>query len=72
MYIRQKCLYSFEDALKMQAPTRLEKSFLTLDLTPFIKKLPISYHGGPDGYDSQNKLRAVIAAKLEQIPTAKY
>lgn len=70
MYIRQQCLYSFEDALKMQAQTRLEKIFVTLDLTTFVAKIPISYRGGPDGYDSQNKLRAVIAAKLEQIPTA--
>ena len=43
MYIRQQCLYSFEDALKMQAQTRLEKIFITLDLTSFIKKLPVSY-----------------------------
>jgi hypothetical protein len=64
LYIRQQCLYSFEDALKMQAQTRLEKIFITLDLTSFIKKLPVSYHGGPDGYDNQNKLRAVIAAWL--------
>ena len=70
MYIRQQCLYSFEYALKMQAQTRLEQIFLTLDLTPFVAKLPVSDHGGPDGYSSQNKLRAVIAAKLEQIPTA--
>ncbi|MDD2300879.1 MAG: hypothetical protein PHU69_14755 [Fermentimonas sp.] len=56
----------------MQAQTRLEKIFVTLDLTPFVAKIPISYRGGPDGYDNQNKLRAVIAAKLEQIPTAKY
>ena len=43
MYIRQQCLYSFEDALKMQAQTRLENIFITLDLTSFIKKLPVSY-----------------------------
>ena len=70
MYIRQQCLYSFEDALKMHPQTRLGKIFITLDLTPFVAKIPISYHGGPDGYDIKNKLRAVIAAKLEQIPTA--
>lgn len=69
MYIRQQCLFSFEDALKMQAQTRLEKIFVTLDLTSFVKKIPVSYHGGPDGYDNQSKLRAVLAAKLEQIPT---
>ena len=69
MYIRQQCLFSFEDALKMQAQSRLEKIFLTLDLAPILNKLAISYRGGPAGYDATNKLRALIAAKLEQIPT---
>ena len=69
MYIRQQCLFSFEDALKMQAQSRLEKIFITLDLAPILNKLTISYRGGPAGYDATNKLRALIAAKLEQIPT---
>jgi hypothetical protein len=69
LYIRQQCLFSFEDALKMQAQSRLEKIFLTLDFAPILNKLPISYRGGPAGYDATNKLRALIAAKLEQIPT---
>jgi hypothetical protein len=53
----------------MQAQSRLEKIFLTLDFAPILNKLPISYRGGPAGYDATNKLRALIAAKLEQIPT---
>lgn len=53
----------------MQAQTRLEKIFITLDLAPVLSKLPIKYCGGPDGYDANNKLKALIAARLEQIPT---
>ena len=51
LYIRQQCLFSFEDALKMQPATRLEQIFATLDLDPIFKKLPVNSQGGPDGYD---------------------
>ena len=69
MYIRQQCLFSFEDALKMQPQTRLEQIFITLDLDPVFNKIPISSQGGPDGYDTASKLRAVIAARTEHIPS---
>lgn len=52
LYIRQQCLFSFEDALKMQPATRLEQIFATLDLDPIFKKLPVNSQGGPDGYDT--------------------
>lgn len=68
LYIRQQCLISFEDALKMQPETRLEKIFSTLDLYPIISRLPRK-HNGPRGYNAKYKLRALIAAKIEQIPT---
>ncbi|CEO90576.1 transposase (fragment) [Syntrophaceticus schinkii] len=68
LYIRQQCLISFEDALKMQPETRLEKIFSTLDLKPIISRLPRK-HNGPRGYNAKYKLRALIAAKIEQIPT---
>lgn len=69
MYIRQQCLYSFEDALKMQPQTRLERIFTTLDLTPVLEKLPVNSRGGPNGYGNASKLRALIAARIEQIPS---
>jgi len=68
LYIRQQCLISFEDALRMQPETRLEKVFSTLDLEPAISRLPRK-HNGPRGYNAECKLRALIAAKIEQIPT---
>lgn len=39
MNIRQNCIFSFEDALKMQPKSRLEKVIDTLDLQPVIAKL---------------------------------
>ncbi|WP_198142284.1 transposase [Syntrophaceticus schinkii] len=52
----------------MQPETRLEKIFSTLDLKPIISRLPRK-HNGPRGYNAKYKLRALIAAKIEQIPT---
>ena len=68
MYIRQTCLISFEDAMEMQAETRLEKIFVTLDLAPITSRLTYSCRG-PHGYSLESLLRALIAAKVEQIPT---
>jgi len=68
LYIRQQCLFSFEDALKMQPQTRLERIFITLDLDSIFNKLSVRSEGGPDGYSIASKLRAVLAAKIEQIP----
>lgn len=39
MNIRQNCIFSFEDALKMQPKSRLEKIIDTLDLQPVLAKL---------------------------------
>lgn len=52
----------------MQPETRLEQVFSTLDLEPVISRLPRK-HKGPCGYSAECKLRALIAAKIEQIPT---
>ena len=39
MYIRQDCIFSFEDALKIQPQSRLEKIINTLDYKPVLSKL---------------------------------
>lgn len=36
MNTRQSCVFSFEDALKMQPKSRLEKIIDTLDLSPVL------------------------------------
>ena len=67
MYIRQQCLYSFEEALKLQAASKLEKIMLTLDLQGIIEKIPCK-NNGPKGNYFESKLRALITARIEQIP----
>jgi len=52
----------------MQPQTRLEQIFITLDLDSILNKLPVGSQGGPDGYSIASKLRALIAARIEQIP----
>jgi len=39
MYIRQGCVFSFKEAIKMQPRSRLEIILSTLDLEPVISKL---------------------------------
>ncbi|CFX21908.1 Uncharacterized, partial [Syntrophomonas zehnderi OL-4] len=39
MNIRQRCIFSFEDAMKMQPKSRIEKIIDTLDFKPVIAKL---------------------------------
>lgn len=67
MYIRQQCVFSFEDALKMQPQSRLERIMVTLDFVPLLKSITVK-HRGPTGYDVGAKLRALVAARIEQIP----
>jgi hypothetical protein len=40
MFIRQQCLYSFEDALKLQPASRLEEIMVTLDLQGVMENIP--------------------------------
>ena len=49
MNIRQSCIFSFEDAMKMQPKSRLEKIIDTLDLKPVLTKLnkPGEIKAGP-------------------------
>jgi transposase len=71
MNIRQACIFSFEDALKMQPKSRLEKIINTLDLTPVLAKLNISNEkqAGPKPYPAYAMLNALIAMRLENMTT---
>lgn len=68
MYIRQGCVFSFEDAIKMQPASRLEKIMVTPDLEHIILMVP-SNRTGATGYSFEAKLRALIAGRIEQIPS---
>jgi IS5 family transposase len=71
MNIRQTCIFSFEDALKMQPKSRLEKIIDTLDLQPVLAKLnkPGEKKAGPKPYPAHAMLNAVIAMRLENMAT---
>lgn len=68
MYIQQKCLFPFEEIMKLQPETRLGKIFYTLDLRPIIDNLGKSSLG-PNGYSLAAKLRALLAMIIEKIPS---
>lgn len=69
MYIRQGCIFSFEDALKMQPKSRLEIILSTLDLEPVLSNLegPVKNNRGPNGYPLYALLNALIAMRLENM-----
>jgi len=71
MNIRQSCIFSFEDALKMQPQSRLEITINTLDYGPVLAKLNTSDEktAGPKPYPAYAMLNALIAMKLENMPT---
>jgi len=68
LYIRQSCLFSFDEIMKLQPETRLEKMFSTLDLEPIINNLKGS-RWGPHGYNLGPKIRALLAMVIESITT---
>ncbi len=71
MNIRQNCIFSFEDAMKMQPKSRLEKIIDTLDFKPVIAKLhqPDGNKRGPKPYPTCAMLNALIAMRLENMNT---
>jgi len=71
MNIRQSCIFSFEDAMKMQPKSRLEKTIDTLDLKPVLTKLnkPGEIKAGPKPYPAYAMLNALIAMRLENMNT---
>jgi transposase len=66
MYIRQGCVFSFEDAMKMQPRSRLEIILATLDFGPIIIALSKNneQRRGPIGYRIEAKLNALIAMRV--------
>jgi IS5 family transposase len=68
MNIRQGCVFSFEDALKIQPQSRLEKIINTLDLKPVLTKLnKPDNKPGPKPYPEYAMLNALIAMRLENM-----
>lgn len=71
MSIRQMCVFSFEDAIKMQPRSRLEKILYTLDFDTVIASLSSDdeddYHRGPNGYSIESKLSALVAMRVYNI-----
>jgi len=73
MNIRQNCIFSFEDALKLQPKSRLEKIIITLDFTPVLTKLKkpdaADTKVGPKPYPPHAMLNALIAMRVENMST---
>jgi len=68
MYIRQGCVFSFEDALKIQPQSRLEKIINTLDYKPVLDKFNRpDGKSGPKPYPPYAMLNALIAMRLENM-----
>lgn len=69
MNIRQDCIFSFEDALKIQPQSRLEIIINTLDYKPVLEKLnkPDKGKSGPKPYSAYAMLNALIAMRLENM-----
>ena len=68
MNIRQGYVFSFEDALKIQPQSRLEKIINTLDLKPVLTKLnKPDNKSGPKPYPEYAMLNALIAMRLENM-----
>lgn len=71
LYIRQPCVFSFEDAIRMQPRSRLKIILDTLDFDDIIAALDQKdkQNGGPVGYSARNKLSAFIAMQVYNIAT---
>lgn len=70
MYIRQECLFSFDELIKFQPETKLEMVLSQLDFSNVVLSLSRpEYKRGPKGYDPLPLLYALIAMQLEKIPT---
>ncbi|WDC83373.1 transposase [Caloramator sp. mosi_1] len=68
MYIRQECLFSFEEILKFQKENKLQLILSQLDFSNLINKLTKPKHKrGPKGYNPVSLINALIAMQLEKI-----
>ncbi|WP_083189741.1 transposase [Orenia metallireducens] len=71
MYIRQECLFSFEDIMSMQPKNRLELIFENLDLTQISREIKNNFDRGRSDYNPTPIVRALLAQQIEQIPKRK-
>jgi len=74
MYIRQGVIFSFEDALKMQAKSKLAEILYTLDWKPVVCMLeePGKTNLGPKGYPYYALLNASVAMRLHNSDTSDF
>ncbi|ABO51356.1 hypothetical protein Dred_2852 [Desulforamulus reducens MI-1] len=68
MYLLQPNLFSFEELLKFEPETKLQKVLSVLDLSPALNVVKRAVLG-PKGHCVGNMIRALVAKQLEQIPT---
>ena len=67
MYIRQECLFSFEEILKFQKENKLQLILSQLDFSNLINKLTKPKHKrGPKGYNPVSLINALIAMQVEK------
>jgi hypothetical protein len=67
IYIRQQCLFSFEELIKLQPETKLTLVFKALDLSKVVGGLQKKSRSGPEGYGGrcwQKDLRILSIRKL--------
>lgn len=68
MYIRQQCVFSFEELIKLQPETKLEMVLSQLNFSNMMLSLSRPEHKrGPKGYNAMPLLYALIAMQLEKI-----
>lgn len=68
MYIRQECMFSFEEILKFQKENRLQLILSQLDFSNLINKLnKPSHKRGPKGHNPVSLINALIAMQVEKI-----
>lgn len=68
MYLLQQNLFSFEELLKFEPETKLQKVLSVLDLSPALKVVKKAVVG-PNGHCIGSMINALVAKQLEQIPT---
>jgi transposase len=72
MYIRQMSLISFEEIIKFQQETKLERILSQIDVSKLANSLRKSSDSkGPKGYEPTSLIYALIAMQVEKIQTIK-
>ncbi len=67
MYIRQTCLFSFEEIMNFQQETKLELILAQINISPLVAALSKQSHlGGPKGYRVAPMIYALIAKQIQK------